>query len=99
LQSTCVVCEKDYDTESSTATRRSEKDSAVIETINIYCSFECELIDDEWLKAGNETLRNAQANNPQAFMRTSMTQEQESAMQTFKNLGVRFNSNDKKEEN
>jgi hypothetical protein len=57
------------------------------------------LIDDEWLKAGNETLRNAQANNPQAFMRTSMTQEQESAMQTFKNLGVRFNSNDKKEEN
>ncbi len=88
MQSTCVVCEKDYDTNESTATRQSNKDSSVIKTI--YCSIECEAIDLEWLDNANEIMQSAKANNPQMFMRTSMNQEQEQAMNTFKSLGVKF---------
>lgn len=85
MQSTCVCCEKDYDTEDSTATNNDKDNFRAL-----YCSEECEAIDQEWLVEGNKTIESAKQNNPSLFMRTSMTPEQSTAMDTFKKLGVRF---------
>jgi len=86
MHSTCVVCEKDYDVSTSTATNTS----ADWNYTALYCSNACEAIDLEWLDQGTEILNNAKKNNPQAFIRTNMTIEQTQAMDTFKNLGVKF---------
>ena len=91
-QSTCVVCEKDYEVSESTASTvfNCETGFVSVDNKNLYCSEECQAIDNEWLTEGNKIIESAKQNNPNAFLRTNMNHEQEQAMNTIKQLGVRF---------
>jgi len=81
---TCMCCEKDYAVDLSTAD----------EDKSMFCSQECETIDQEWLANGNKIMDSAKAENPQLFLRTSMTKEQNEALSSIKKMGLNFRNED-----
>lgn len=78
---TCQTCDQTYSQEESTA-----------KTKVLFCSDSCEDINEAWLREANQTMDLARKENPTIFARTSLTQEQNEAMETFKKLGVKFSS-------
>jgi endogenous inhibitor of DNA gyrase (YacG/DUF329 family) len=56
----CQNCFDTYDKSKSTASA---------DTIHLFCSAECEKTDAEWLAAGNEIVKNAEAENPGIFFK------------------------------
>jgi len=87
--STCLCCEKNYNIEDSTATNDQSTDNR-----QMFCSQECEAIDQEWLTNGNKIMNSAKAENPQLFLRTSMTKEQNEALSSIKKMGLNFRNED-----
>lgn len=79
----CVICSKDYITNQSTAHPM---------TILIYCSLECEELSNEYLAEGNKVMEEAKKNDPQAFMRSGMGNEEVAAINSIKKLGVKFDN-------
>ena len=82
---TCLCCEKDYDQELSTASEANNK---------YYCTNVCEKSDEQWLTEANKIMDSAKAENPQLFLRTSMTKEQNEALSSIKKMGLNFRNED-----
>lgn len=81
--SKCVICSKDYITNESTAHPM---------VILIYCSSECETLSDEYLAEGNKVMEEARKNDPQAFTRSCMSNEEVVAINSVKKMGVKFDN-------
>jgi len=96
---TCLCCEKDYNIEDSTAFAHliiddKETTQMLYDNRQMFCSKECEAIDQEWLTNGNKIMDSAKAENPQLFLRTSMTKEQNEALSSIKKMGLNFRNED-----
>lgn len=80
---TCQACDQEYNIVDSDAEEES-----------LYCSEDCEKKDQEWLAEGNKIMNQAKAENPNLFLRTNMSMEQNQAVSSLQRMGLNFKKED-----